>query len=169
MQSAAQLRANATLICWCIRFWHEQYYLGTFMSTQLIHIISSANYSLCPSISFQCALSLVALYRCGPLDPPITGSTNKHEMLALCRADVGPSSTTLAQHQPNIGAMPRVCWDTPCGDIWSVRLRAFILSKVITDGLPEAQPYRVCGRLYNLYIAEILVYKPWRSRIFFSI
>ena len=26
-------------------------------------------------------------------------------------ADVGPSSTTLAQHQPNIGPTPRVCWD----------------------------------------------------------
>ena len=30
--------------------------------------------------------------------------------MAQCRADVVPSSTTLAQHQPNIGPTPRVCW-----------------------------------------------------------
>ena len=35
---------------------------------------------------------------------------SKHEALAQCWADVGPSSTTLAQHQPNIGPAPRVCW-----------------------------------------------------------
>ena len=35
---------------------------------------------------------------------------SKHEALAQCWADVGPSSTTLAQHQPNIGPTPRVCW-----------------------------------------------------------
>ena len=34
---------------------------------------------------------------------------SKHEALANCWADVGPSSTTLAQHQPNIGPTPRVC------------------------------------------------------------
>ena len=35
---------------------------------------------------------------------------SKHESLARCWADVGPSSTTLAQHQPHIGLTTRVCW-----------------------------------------------------------
>ena len=35
---------------------------------------------------------------------------SKHEALAQCWANDGPSSTTLAQHQPNIGPTPRVCW-----------------------------------------------------------
>ena len=35
---------------------------------------------------------------------------SKHDALAQCWADVGPSSTTLAQHQPSIGTTPRVCW-----------------------------------------------------------
>ena len=35
---------------------------------------------------------------------------SKHEALAQCWADAGPSSTTLAHRQPNIGPMPRVCW-----------------------------------------------------------
>ena len=30
-------------------------------------------------------------------------------------ADVGPSSTMLAQHQPNIEPTPRVCWECSCG------------------------------------------------------
>ena len=35
---------------------------------------------------------------------------SKHEALAQCWADVGPSSATLAQHQPSIGPTPRVSW-----------------------------------------------------------
>ena len=33
---------------------------------------------------------------------------SKHEALTQCRADVDRSSTTLTQHQPNIGSTPRV-------------------------------------------------------------
>ena len=34
----------------------------------------------------------------------------KHETLAQCWVNVGPSSSTLAQHYPKIGPMSRVCW-----------------------------------------------------------
>ena len=39
---------------------------------------------------------------------------SKYEALAQCWADVVPSSTTLAQPQPNIGPTPRVCWEEYC-------------------------------------------------------
>ena len=35
----------------------------------------------------------------------------KHETSTLCRTNVGPASTTLAQHWFNNGSMSRVCWD----------------------------------------------------------
>ena len=35
------------------------------------------------------------------------GLPSKHETLNQSLVDVGPSSTTLAQHQPNIGSMYR--------------------------------------------------------------
>ena len=41
---------------------------------------------------------------------------SKHEVLTQCWADVGPSSTTLAQHEPNIGPTPRVY----CPDVFVV-------------------------------------------------
>ena len=34
----------------------------------------------------------------------------KHETMTQCWFDVGPSSTTLAQHQTNIGSTSRACW-----------------------------------------------------------
>ena len=37
--------------------------------------------------------------------------SSKHEASAQSRVNIGPSSKTLAQHQPNIGPTPRVCWD----------------------------------------------------------
>ena len=33
-------------------------------------------------------------------------------ILAWCRVNVGPSSSTLAQPEPYIGPLPRVCWDS---------------------------------------------------------
>ena len=36
---------------------------------------------------------------------------SKHKTLTQCCFDVGPPSTTLAQHQNNIGPMSCVCWD----------------------------------------------------------
>ena len=38
--------------------------------------------------------------------------SSKHEALIQCWVDVGPASTTLGQHQPNIGLMPRVQWES---------------------------------------------------------
>ena len=35
---------------------------------------------------------------------------SKHGAFNQCRFDVGPASTTLAQHQNNTGWSPRVCW-----------------------------------------------------------
>ena len=35
---------------------------------------------------------------------------SRHKALAQCCADVSPLSTTLAQHEPNIGTTTRVCW-----------------------------------------------------------
>ena len=46
-------------------------------------------------------------------------SPSKHEVLAKCWADVGPSSTTLAQHQSNIWPTPRVCWGLSSDLSWS--------------------------------------------------
>ena len=39
-----------------------------------------------------------------------TAAPCKHETLNQCWADVGPTSATLAQHQPSIGSMSRACW-----------------------------------------------------------
>ena len=36
---------------------------------------------------------------------------SKHAILNQCWVDVGPSSTTLAQHQPNTGTTSRVYWE----------------------------------------------------------
>ena len=35
---------------------------------------------------------------------------SKHETLNQCWVDVGPTSKTVSQHQPNTGAMSCVCW-----------------------------------------------------------
>ena len=35
---------------------------------------------------------------------------SKHDTTIQCWANVGPLSTTLAQHRPNIVSMCRVCW-----------------------------------------------------------
>ena len=45
---------------------------------------------------------------------------NKHETLNQCWVDVGPTSLTVGQHQPNIGSMSRVCWaHVPRWIFWS--------------------------------------------------
>ena len=41
---------------------------------------------------------------------PLLSLPRKHEAFAQCWAEFGPSSSTLAQHQPNIGPAPRFCW-----------------------------------------------------------
>ena len=38
--------------------------------------------------------------------------SSKHDTLGHCWAGVEPSSATLAQHQPSIGPMYRVCWES---------------------------------------------------------
>ena len=44
---------------------------------------------------------------------------SKHEALSHCWFNVGPPSTTLAQHWTNFGSMPRVCWDY-AGHFWAI-------------------------------------------------
>ena len=55
--------------------------------------------------------SLVALPRMN--DRLRQRSPCKHETLNQCWADVGPTSATLAQHQPSIGSMARACRGPP--------------------------------------------------------
>ena len=38
---------------------------------------------------------------------------SKHETSTQCWTNIGPPSTTLAQHWSNIGSMSRACWDIP--------------------------------------------------------
>ena len=47
-------------------------------------------------------------------------------MLVQCGADAGTSSTTLAQHQPNIEQTPRVSWD----------IHQFLFSDYVIDVIP---------------------------------
>ena len=46
----------------------------------------------------------------GVVDMLAAGPPSKHEALNQCWINFGPLSTTLAQHQTNIGLIPRVCW-----------------------------------------------------------
>ena len=97
---------------------------------------------------------------------------SKHEALAQCWADVGPSSTTLAQHQPNIGPIPRVCWDT------AKSVRPQMLARYITfrglGGRPKSKRYKTLGqrirgrpsrKLANVCSLQVLSDSPFQGTI----
>ena len=71
----------------------------------------------------------------------ILSDTSKHENLGQCWFDVGPPSTTLAQHQANTGPTSRVCWNPwpspltqPIITLWiskSVHVTGIIFVKIL--------------------------------------
>ena len=61
--------------------------------------------------------------------------------LARCWTDVGPSSTTLAQHQPTIGPTPRACWHVIPDALLGTSQRINILENAGSSASRRANQY----------------------------
>ena len=85
--------------------------------------------------------------------PRLFSRPSKHKTFNQCWFNVGPPSTTTAQHWTNIGSMSRVCWDIPARRE---------LSDFTICGAPSAFLDGVNDLLHNCLVSSLI---PWRARL----